>query len=125
MSLAKAREEAAKLRARISAGEDVIAERKQVLTPKQLPEPVLTFEQVAKQWLSERSRLNFWGDNVKGERRAFRILEVHAYPFIGERRWQISLYTVIYMMVISIGEYDCINIWNGTCVSDCRTSVDI
>ena len=34
MSLAKAREEAAKLRARISAGEDVIAERKQVLTPK-------------------------------------------------------------------------------------------
>lgn len=86
MSLAKAREEAAKLRARISAGEDVIAERKQVLIPKQLPEPVLTFEQVAKQWLSERSRLNFWGDNVKGERRAFRILEVHAYPFIGERR---------------------------------------
>lgn len=68
MSLAKAREEAAKLRARISAGEDVIAERKQVLIPKQLPEPVLTFDQVAKQWLSERSRLNFWGDNVKGER---------------------------------------------------------
>lgn len=35
MSLAKAREEASRLRARISAGEDVIAERKQVLVPKQ------------------------------------------------------------------------------------------
>ena len=62
-----------------------IAERKQVLVPKQPTVPVLTFEQVAKQWLSERSRLNFWGDNVKGEKRAFRILEIHAYPFIGNK----------------------------------------
>jgi hypothetical protein len=85
MSLAKAREEASRLRARISAGEDVIAERKQVLVPKQPTVPVLTFKQVAKQWLSERSRLNFWGDNVKGEKRAFRILEIHAYPFIGNK----------------------------------------
>lgn len=85
MSLAKAREEASRLRARISAGEDVIAEREQVLVPKQPTVPVLTFKQVAKQWLSERSRLNFWGDNVKGEKRAFRILEIHAYPFIGNK----------------------------------------
>lgn len=85
MSLAKAREEASRLRARISAGENVIAERKQVLVPKQPTVPVLTFEQVAKQWLSERSRLNFWGDNVKGEKRAFRIHEIHAYPFIGNK----------------------------------------
>lgn len=85
MSLAKAREEASRLRARISAGENVIAERKQVLVPKQPTVPVLTFEQVAKQWLSERSRLNFWGDNVKGEKRAFRNLEIHAYPFIGNK----------------------------------------
>ena len=85
MSLAKAREEASRLRARISAGENVIASRKQVLVPKQQTVPVLTFEQVAKQWLSERSRLNFWGDNVKGEKRAVRIHEIHAYPFIGNK----------------------------------------
>ena len=56
MSLAKAREEASRLRARISAGENVIAERKQVLVPKQPTVPVLTFEQVAKQSWDEGTK---------------------------------------------------------------------
>lgn len=85
MSLAKARAEAATLRARIDAGIDVIAERKQAQAPKSAQKDDLTFEQIARKWYRNRSLLNFWGDNAKAEMRACRILEIHVYPIIGSK----------------------------------------
>lgn len=85
MSLAKARAEAATLRARIDAGIDVIAERKQAQAPKSAQKDDLIFEQVARKWYLNRSLLNFWGDNAKAEMRACQILEIHVYPIIGSK----------------------------------------
>ncbi len=85
MSLAQARDTATNLRAQLANGQDLLAVRKQSQAPKQPLKDILTFKQAAKEWHSERSRLDFWGDNAKGEIRAYRILEMHVFPFIGAK----------------------------------------
>ena len=79
MSLAQARDTATNLRAQLANGQDLLAVRKQSQAPKQPLKDILTFKQAAKEWHSERSRLDFWGDNAKGEIRAYRILEMHVF----------------------------------------------
>lgn len=88
-SLAQARAEASRLRSRLAAGKDILAERNREASLKKASrpspkKPKLTFSEVAQRWHKELSGFNYWANNPKGEIRAIRILEIHAYPYIGE-----------------------------------------
>lgn len=92
VSLAQARAKASRLRSRLESGKDILAELNRKATLKKesrqshlyTKKPKLTFSEVAQRWHKELSRFNYWANNPKGETRAIRILEIHAYPYIGE-----------------------------------------
>lgn len=87
ISLAQARDLAAVTRARISQGENVLEQRRQERqklasrAPKRITR---SFESVARAWVEERSKFNYWEHDAKGESRAIRILEMHVFPHIGK-----------------------------------------
>ncbi len=93
IGLSEAREIATQLRTRIAAGKNVIEERKKKREKKQERSQVatkstpkkLTFAEVARAWIKERSEVNYWENDIKGEARANSILEMHVFPHIGNK----------------------------------------
>lgn len=95
MSLAEARDKAADLRRRISQGEDVLGERRELREQaarekeealvKTSKSPKLTFAAIATDWVNERARFNYWAHDDSGELRTMRILEMHVFPYIGSK----------------------------------------
>lgn len=77
LSLANARSAASVMLLRIANGENVLAARKAKAAPA-TPKPVKhTFSEVAADWIAERSKLNYWAHDSRGEERAVSILEIH------------------------------------------------
>ena len=96
IGLAEARQIALTVRARIAAGKNVIAERQKKQQRAQvaakLAPKIRTFAEIARAWIKERSEVNYWQNDIKGEARANSILEMHVFPHIGNKN--IDLVTV-------------------------------
>ena len=91
-SLAEARKLAVLARIEIDAGECPVTKRKQAseaLREKRSSQQRIqtdhsnTFEKVARTWIKERVESGFWANNKRGESNTVRLLEMYAFPLIG------------------------------------------
>lgn len=92
-SLAEARKRAVLARIEIDAGECPVTKRKQAseaLREKRSSQQRIqtdhsnTFEKVARTWIKERVESGFWANNKRGESNTVRLLEMYAFPLIGD-----------------------------------------
>lgn len=92
LSLATARKEALSVLLLLERGEDPIEQRnlkRQQIADRMAREAALkadainTFEKVARDWIEDRDKGNYWCHNPKGKFKTTRMLELHAFPFIG------------------------------------------
>lgn len=96
-SLAEARKLAVLARIEIDAGECPVTKRKQAseaLREKRSSQQRIqtdhsnTFEKVARTWIKERVESGFWANNKRGESNTVRLLEMYAFPLIGNIPFQ-------------------------------------
>lgn len=89
-SLKQARIEAHEQRKKIDAGQNPVELRKlekERLKQERLKkvEPnVVTFKQIALEWVRDRAMNRYWSQNSKGEKETLQILKKHAFPILGE-----------------------------------------
>jgi len=92
MTVAQARKKAFEVWNLINQGINPIKERKKEKLERKLiaeeekkiiEENILTFEEIALQWIEDRASHGYWSKNIKGEKETRQILTKHVFPLLG------------------------------------------
>lgn len=90
LSLGTARKLARQARERVEAGFSPIDDRKTLVQAAKEQrqqelkrQNVLTFHDIAEEWIEDRRSGNYWKNNKRGEQSTRQILERYVYPFLG------------------------------------------
>lgn len=94
VSLKQAREMARKVRDLLTEGKDPIQERRNLRAQRKkqqeeqdtlMAPDIVSFEQIAIEWVKDRAGNGYWRQNAKGEKETVQILRKHVFPHLGHR----------------------------------------
>lgn len=94
VSLKQAREMARKVRDLLTEGKDPIQERQNLRAQRKkqqeeqdtlMAPDIVSFEQIAMEWVKDRAGNGYWRQNAKGEKETVQILRKHVFPHLGHR----------------------------------------